>query len=49
MLQHPGYWHKNRHHHKFIKYEKRLRKEGKNMLGLPIKQNLCHFSTSLDA
>ena len=30
-------------HHKFIKYEKRLRKEGKNMLGLPIKQNLCHF------
>jgi hypothetical protein len=39
----------HRHHHKFIKYEKRLRKEGKNMLGLPIKQNLCHFSTSLDA
>ena len=38
-----------RHHHKFIKYEKRLRKEGKNMLCLPIKQNLCHFSTSLDA
>jgi hypothetical protein len=37
------------HHHKFIKYEKRLRKEGKNMLGLPIKQNLCHFSASLDA
>jgi hypothetical protein len=36
-------------HHKFIKYEKRLRKEGKNMLGLPIKQNLCHFSASLDA
>jgi hypothetical protein len=35
------------HHHKFIKYEKRLRKEGKNMLGLPIKQNLCHFSASL--
>jgi hypothetical protein len=31
------------------KYEKRLKKEGKNMLGLPIKQNLCHFSTSLDA
>ena len=30
-------------HHKFIKYEKRLRKEGKNMLGLPTKQNLCHF------
>ena len=29
-----------RHHHKFIKYEKRSRKEGKNMLGLPIKQNL---------
>ena len=25
----------HRHHHKFIKYEKRLRKEGKNMLGLP--------------
>jgi hypothetical protein len=25
----------HRHHHKFIKYEKRLRKEG-NMLGLPI-------------
>jgi hypothetical protein len=39
----------HRHHHKFIKYEKRLRKEGKNMLGLPIKQNLCHFSVSLDA
>jgi hypothetical protein len=39
----------HRHHHKFIKYEKQLRKEGKNMLGLPIKQNLCHFSTSLDA
>jgi hypothetical protein len=33
----------HRHHHKFIKYWKRLRKEGKNMLGLPIKQNLCHF------
>jgi hypothetical protein len=30
--------------------KKRLRKEGKNMLlGLPIKQNLCHFSASLDA
>ena len=27
----------HRHHHKFIKYEKRLRKIG-NMLGLPIKQ-----------
>jgi hypothetical protein len=25
----------HRHHHKFIKYEKRLRKDG-NMLGLPI-------------
>jgi hypothetical protein len=36
----------HRHHHKFIKYEKRLRKEG-NMLGLPIKQNLCHFSVAL--
>jgi hypothetical protein len=23
----------HRHHHKFIKYEKRLRKEGKNMFG----------------
>jgi hypothetical protein len=34
---------------KFIKYEKRLRKEGKHMFGLPIKQNLCHFSASLDA
>jgi hypothetical protein len=32
-----------------IKYEKRLRKEGKNMFSLPIKQNLCHFSMSLDA
>ena len=30
----------HRHHHKFIKYEKRLRKEGKNMLGLPIEQIL---------
>jgi hypothetical protein len=39
----------HRHHHKFIKYEKRLRKEGKNMLGLSIKQNLCHFSARLDA
>ena len=39
----------DRHHHKFIKYEKRLRKEGKNMLGLPIKQIICHFSASLDA
>jgi hypothetical protein len=39
----------HRHHHKFIKYEKRWRKEGKNMLGLPIKQNLCHFSANLDA
>jgi hypothetical protein len=28
----------HRHHHKFIKYEKRLRKEG-NMLGLPINTN----------
>jgi hypothetical protein len=36
-------------HHKFIKYEKRLRKEGKNMFGLPIKQNICKFSASLDA
>jgi hypothetical protein len=39
----------HRHHHKFIKYEKRLRKEGKNMLDLPIKQNICHFSGSLNA
>jgi hypothetical protein len=39
----------DRHHHKFIKYEKRLRKEGKNMLGLPIKQIICHFSARLDA
>ena len=38
----------HRHHHKFIKYEKRSRKDG-NMLGLPIKQNLCHFSVSLNA
>jgi hypothetical protein len=37
----------HRHHHKFIIYEKRLRKEG-NMLGLPIKQNLCHFSVRFD-
>ena len=28
----------HRHHHKFIQYEKRLRKEG-NMLGLPINNN----------
>ena len=28
----------HRHHHKFIKYEKQLRKEG-NMLGLPINNN----------
>jgi hypothetical protein len=28
----------HRHHHKFIKYEKRLRKEG-NMVGLPINNN----------
>ena len=28
----------DRHHHKFIKYEKRLRKDG-NMLGLPINNN----------
>ena len=28
----------HRHHHKFIKYEKRLRKEG-NMIGLPINNN----------
>ena len=34
---------------KFIRYEKRLRKEGKNMFGLPIKQNICKFSASLDA
>jgi hypothetical protein len=26
-----------------------LRKEGKNMFGLPIKQNICKFSASLDA
>jgi hypothetical protein len=37
----------HRHHHKFIKYEKQLRKEGKNMFGLPIKQNICKFSASL--
>jgi hypothetical protein len=34
---------------KFMKYEKRLRKEGKNMFGLPIKQNICKFNASLDA
>ena len=28
----------HRHHHKFIKYDKRLRKEG-NMLDLPINNN----------
>jgi hypothetical protein len=39
----------HRHYHKFIKYEKRLRKEGKNMFGLPIKQNICKFSETLDA
>jgi hypothetical protein len=39
----------HRHHHKFIKYQKRLRKEGKNMFGLPIKQNICKFNASLDA
>jgi hypothetical protein len=39
----------HRHYHIFIKYEKRLRKEGKNMFGLPIKQNICKFSESLDA
>jgi hypothetical protein len=44
-----AYENDHRHHHKFIKYEKRLRKEGKNMLGLPIKQNICHFSASLEA
>ena len=38
----------HRHHHKFIKYEKRLRKEGKNMFSLPIKQNICKFSASLE-
>jgi hypothetical protein len=31
-------WNDHRHHHKFIKYEKRLRKDG-NMLGLPINNN----------
>ena len=36
----------HRHHHKFIKYDKRLRKES-NMLGLPIKQNVCHFSVTV--
>jgi hypothetical protein len=39
----------HRHHHKFIKYEKRLRKEGKNMFDLPIKQIICKYSASLDA
>ena len=34
----------HRHYHKFIEYEKRLRKEGKNMFGLSIKQNICKFS-----
>ena len=38
----------HRHHHKFIKYEKRLRKELKNMFSLPIKQNICHLSLNLD-
>jgi hypothetical protein len=51
QLQDYIYWiisteNDHRHHHIFIKYEKRLRKEGKHMLGLPIKQNLCHFSSS---
>jgi hypothetical protein len=31
----------HRHHHKFIKYEKQLRKEGKNMFGLPTNGLLC--------
>ena len=45
----------HRHHHKFIKYEKRLRKEGKNMFGLPIKQKFANsarvwmHSTSLSS
>ena len=38
----------HRYHYKFIKYEKPLRKEGKNLFGLPIKQNICKFSVSLD-
>jgi hypothetical protein len=37
----------HRHHHKFIKYEKRLRKEGKNMFGLPIKENFCQKDPKL--
>jgi hypothetical protein len=36
----------HRHHHKFIKYEKRLRKEGKNMLGLPTHVSNKIFATS---
>jgi hypothetical protein len=36
----------HRHHHKFIKYEKQSRKEGKNMFGLLIRQNICKFSAS---
>ena len=43
QVQNYIYWlisteYDHRHHHKFIKYEKRLRKEG-NMLGLPINNN----------
>ena len=32
----------HRHHHKFIKYKKQLRKEG-NMLGLPINNNQAKY------
>jgi hypothetical protein len=43
LVQNYIYWiisteNDHRHHNKFIKYEKRLRKEG-NMLGLPINNN----------
>jgi hypothetical protein len=43
QVQNYTYWiisteNDHRHHHKFIKYEKRLRKEG-NMVGLPINNN----------
>ena len=51
QLQDYIYWiisteNDHRHHHRFIRYEKRLRKEGKNMLGLPIILSNKIFATS---
>ena len=39
----------HRHHHKFIKYEKRLRKEGKKYVRLTYQAQYLQIQRELDA